>query len=115
VGIELDVRSYEFATMYADVLKGNFQLFSCSGSRRTLDMLRRVFTRSRCRRTASTAVTRTGGRSLTDAAMAAPADEERRRLHGEARDRRGRAAYQPPHKTNTLSCIKTEGVKLTPR
>ena len=28
VGIELDVRAYEFATMYADVLKGNFQLYS---------------------------------------------------------------------------------------
>ena len=28
VGIELDVRSYEFATLYADVLKGNFQLFT---------------------------------------------------------------------------------------
>ena len=28
VGIELDLRSYEFATFFADVLKGNFQMFS---------------------------------------------------------------------------------------
>src|SRR4029078_3953294 len=34
VGIDLDVRSYEFATMYADVLKGNFQMVSlqCVGA-----------------------------------------------------------------------------------
>ena len=35
VGIDLDVRSYEFATIYADVLKGNFQMFSLAvGGRR---------------------------------------------------------------------------------
>ena len=28
VGIEIDVRSYEFATLYADILKGNFQMYS---------------------------------------------------------------------------------------
>jgi peptide/nickel transport system substrate-binding protein len=28
VGIALDIRSYEFATFYSDVLKGNFQLYS---------------------------------------------------------------------------------------
>ena len=28
VGVALDVRTYEFATLYADVLKGNFQLFT---------------------------------------------------------------------------------------
>ena len=28
VGIALDVRSYEFATLYADVLRGNVQLFT---------------------------------------------------------------------------------------
>src|SRR6185369_510967 len=28
VGIELDLRAYEFATFFADVLRGNFQLFS---------------------------------------------------------------------------------------
>jgi peptide/nickel transport system substrate-binding protein len=46
VGIDLDVRSYEFATMYADVLKGNFQLFSLQwvgGAMVDPDILRRVF------------------------------------------------------------------------
>jgi peptide/nickel transport system substrate-binding protein len=46
VGIDLDVRSYEFATFYADVLKGNFQLFSLQwvgGALVDPDILRRVF------------------------------------------------------------------------
>ena len=46
VGIELDVRTYEFATMYADVLKGNFQLFTLQwvgGALADPDILRRVF------------------------------------------------------------------------
>ncbi|HLG59377.1 MAG TPA: ABC transporter substrate-binding protein [Vicinamibacterales bacterium] len=46
VGIELDLRSYEFATFYADVLRGNFQLFSLTwtgGALADPDMLRRVF------------------------------------------------------------------------
>jgi peptide/nickel transport system substrate-binding protein len=46
VGIELDLRSYEFATFYADVLTGNFQLFSLQwtgGSLVDPDILRRVF------------------------------------------------------------------------
>jgi peptide/nickel transport system substrate-binding protein len=44
VGIELDVRSYEFATLYADVLKGNFQLFTLQWvGVSDPDMLRRVF------------------------------------------------------------------------
>ncbi len=46
VGIDLDVRSYEFATMYADVLKGNFQLYQLQwvgGAMVDPDILRRVF------------------------------------------------------------------------
>src|SRR5262249_34097104 len=46
VGIELDVRSYEFATLYSDVLKGQFQLYTLqwtAGSLADPDMLRRVF------------------------------------------------------------------------
>ncbi|MGE4065500.1 MAG: ABC transporter substrate-binding protein [Vicinamibacterales bacterium] len=43
-GIELDVRSYEFATLYADVLAGNFQLFTLQWvGVSDPDMLRRVF------------------------------------------------------------------------
>jgi len=44
VGISLDVRSYEFATLYADVLRGNFQLFTLQWvGVSDPDMLRRVF------------------------------------------------------------------------
>lgn len=46
VGIALDVRTYEFATLYADVLKGNFQMFTLQwvgGSVADPDILRRVF------------------------------------------------------------------------
>jgi len=46
VGVELDVRTYEFATLYADVLAGNFQLFFLQWSGGSLadpDILRRVF------------------------------------------------------------------------
>lgn len=44
VGIALDVRSYEFATLYADVLRGNFQLFTLQWvGVSDPDMLRRVF------------------------------------------------------------------------
>jgi peptide/nickel transport system substrate-binding protein len=46
VGIDLDVRTYEFATMFADVVKGNFQIYSLqwtAGSLADPDILRRVF------------------------------------------------------------------------
>ena len=46
VGIALDVRTYEFSTLYADVLKGNFQMFTlqwAGGSVVDPDILRRVF------------------------------------------------------------------------
>lgn len=46
VGIDLDVRAYEFATFFADVLQGNFQLFSLQwvgGAMAEPDILRRVF------------------------------------------------------------------------
>jgi peptide/nickel transport system substrate-binding protein len=46
VGIELDVRTYEFATLYADILKGNFQIYSLQwvgGALADPDILRRVF------------------------------------------------------------------------
>lgn len=46
VGIDLDVRTYEFATLYADVLAGNFQLYTLqwtAGALADPDILRRVF------------------------------------------------------------------------
>ncbi|MDR1989314.1 MAG: ABC transporter substrate-binding protein [Acidobacteriaceae bacterium] len=46
IGIALDVRTYEFATLYADVVSGNFQLFFLqwtAGSLADPDILRRTF------------------------------------------------------------------------
>jgi peptide/nickel transport system substrate-binding protein len=46
VGVGLDLRMYEFATLYADVLKGNFQMFTLQWSGGVMadpDILRRVF------------------------------------------------------------------------
>jgi peptide/nickel transport system substrate-binding protein len=44
VGIEVDVRSYEFATFYADVLSGNMQMYTLQWVGVTdPDMLRRVY------------------------------------------------------------------------
>lgn len=46
VGIGVDIRSHEFATLYADVLAGNFQLYTLQWTGASLadpDILRRVF------------------------------------------------------------------------
>jgi peptide/nickel transport system substrate-binding protein len=46
IGVTLDVRTYEFATLYADVQSGNFQLYFLqwtAGSLADPDILRRVF------------------------------------------------------------------------
>jgi peptide/nickel transport system substrate-binding protein len=46
VGIALDLRSYEFATFYADVVKGAFQLYSLrwvGGSNQDPDIFENVF------------------------------------------------------------------------
>jgi peptide/nickel transport system substrate-binding protein len=46
VGIDLDVRTYEFATLYADILKGSFQMYTlqwAGGATADPDILRRVF------------------------------------------------------------------------
>ena len=46
VGIALDIRSYEFATFYADVVKGSFQLYSMrwvGGSNQDPDVFENVF------------------------------------------------------------------------
>jgi peptide/nickel transport system substrate-binding protein len=46
IGVDLDVRTYEFATMYADVLSGHFQMYALqwtAGALADPDILRRVF------------------------------------------------------------------------
>lgn len=120
VGIDLDVRSYEFATLYADVLKGNFQLFTLQWvGVSDPDMLRRVFHSKQMPPNGfnrgyyeNPEVDR-----LIDAAMAATTDEERRRLYVQAQQI---IAEDAPYislwyKTNVaVSRTQIEGVKLTP-
>jgi peptide/nickel transport system substrate-binding protein len=120
VGIELDVRSHEFATLYADVLKGNFQLFTLQWvGVSDPDMLRRVFHSKQMPPNGfnrgyynNPEVDR-----LIDAAMAAESDDERRQLYGEAQRV---VAEDAPYislwyKTNiAVSGTQIEGVKLTP-
>ena len=46
VGIDLDVRTYEFATLFADIQKGHFQMYTlqwAGGATADPDILRRVF------------------------------------------------------------------------
>ena len=46
VGIDVDVRTYEFATLYADMNKGNFQMFTlqwAGGATADPDILSRIF------------------------------------------------------------------------
>jgi len=89
VGIDLDVRSYEFATFYADVLKGDFQIFSLQwvgGALADPDIIRRVFH--------STQVPPAGFNRghyknaevdrLIDEASAAPSEAERRAKYSRA-------------------------------
>jgi peptide/nickel transport system substrate-binding protein len=87
VGIDVDVRSYEFATFYGDVLKGNFQMFTLTWVGVTdPDMLRRVFH--------SDQVPPVGFNRgyyqnpevdrLIDLASAAQSEDERRRYYSEA-------------------------------
>lgn len=90
VGIDLDVRSYEFATMYADVIKGNFQMFGLQwvgGAMVDPDILRRVFY--------STQTPAAGGFNrghysnpevdrLLDLASATANEAERKKYYGEA-------------------------------
>jgi peptide/nickel transport system substrate-binding protein len=120
VGIELDVRSYEFATLYADVLKGNFQLFTLQWvGVSDPDMLRRVF---HSKQMPPNGFNRGYYENpdvdrLIDGAMAAATDEERRRLYGEAQRV---VAEDAPYislwyKTNiAVAGTHIEGVSLTP-
>jgi peptide/nickel transport system substrate-binding protein len=122
VGIALDVRSYEFATMYADVLKGNFQMYTLQwvgGAVTDPDILRRVFH--------STQVPPVGFNRgyfhddrvdrLLDAAAAATTESERLALYDEVQKI---VAEQAPYislwyKTNvTVAARSLSGIHLAP-
>lgn len=87
VGIAVDVRSYEFATLFADVLKGNVQLYTLQWVGVTdPDMLRRVFHSTQ---TPPSGFNRGYYKNpevdrLIDAAAAAPTEAERQKLYGDA-------------------------------
>jgi peptide/nickel transport system substrate-binding protein len=122
VGVDIDIRSYEFSTLYADVLNGNFQLYTLQwvgGATVDPDILRRVFH--------SNQVPPAGFNrghfsdphvdALLDVASRATDEVERRRLFGEAQVA---IAEQVPYislwtKINNVIGQRTlEGVKSTP-
>ncbi len=86
VGISVEVRSYEFATFYADVLKGAVQMYTLQWVGVTdPDMLRRVY---HSQQIPPVGFNRTYYKNpevdrLIDLASAAPTDEERKKYYGE--------------------------------
>ena len=86
VGIDVDVRSYEFATFYADVLAGNIQMYTLQWVGVTdPDMLRRVY---HSQQVPPNGFNRIYYRNpevdrLIDRATTAATDEERRAYYGE--------------------------------
>lgn len=89
VGIALELRSYEFATLFADVIRGNVQLYTLQWVGVTdPDMLRRAFHSSQV---PPAGFNRGHYRNedvdrLIDAATASLVDDERRHLYGLAQD-----------------------------
>jgi peptide/nickel transport system substrate-binding protein len=120
VGIDLDVRAYEFATFFQDVLQGRFQLFSLQwvgGALVDPDILRRVYH--------SAQVPPAGFNRgyynnpevdrLLDAASAATSAEERKRLYSEVqRLVAADAVYIPVwNKTNVVVARRTlDGLRV---
>ena len=120
VGVGLQVRSQEFATLLADMVRGNFQMYTAQFVGVTdPDMLRRVFYSSQ--------VPSAGGFNrvhyqsadvdrLLDAAAAA-ADDERRRLYSEVQQIVARDVPYIPlwYKTNiAVFQPSLHGVRLSP-
>jgi peptide/nickel transport system substrate-binding protein len=123
VGIEVDVRSYEFATLYADILKGNFQMYSLQwvgGALADPDILRRVFHSQQL----PPAGFNRGHFSdpevdrLIDQASDATDYETRRRLYGRVQQLIAQAAPYISlwHRTNfALAQPELEGISLSPQ
>ncbi|HEY0284465.1 MAG TPA: ABC transporter substrate-binding protein, partial [Vicinamibacterales bacterium] len=123
VGIEVDVRSYEFATLYADILKGNFQMYALQwvgGALADPDILRRVFHSQQVPpagfnrgRFSDPEVDR-----LIDEASDATDYETRRRLYGKVQQLLAVAAPYISlwHRTNfALAQPTLEGIHLSPQ
>jgi peptide/nickel transport system substrate-binding protein len=122
VGVDVDVRSYEFATLYADVLNGNFQMYTLQwvgGAAIDPDILRRVFHSNQVPPAGFNRGHFMDARvdALLDQAERTTDDETRRRLFGDAQ----RAiADQAPYiclwtKINNVIGQRTlEGMRVTP-
>jgi peptide/nickel transport system substrate-binding protein len=85
-GIDVDVRSYEFATFYADVLAGNVQMYTLQWVGVTdPDMLRRVFHSEQVPPVGFNRVYYSNPKvdELIDLATTATTDEDRRKYYGE--------------------------------
>jgi peptide/nickel transport system substrate-binding protein len=88
VGVDVEVRMYEFATLYADVLSGNFQMFTlqwAGGALADPDILRRVFHSSEVPPAGFNRGHYKNARvdALLDEASASLDDDRRRELYGE--------------------------------
>jgi peptide/nickel transport system substrate-binding protein len=121
VGVAVQVRSQEFATLQADMVRGNFQMYTAQFVGVTdPDMLRLVFHSSQ--------IPSKGGFNrvhyqnpdvdkLIDAASATAADDDRRRLYGEAQQAIARDVPYIPlwYKTNiAVFQPDVHGVRLSP-
>jgi peptide/nickel transport system substrate-binding protein len=123
VGIDLDLRTYEFATLYADILKGNFQMYTlqwAGGAAADPDILRRVFHSQQVppagfnRGHLTDAVL---DRLLDEAALATSRDE-RRALFGKVQHRVAELAPYISlwYETNVaITQAEIRGVRLTPQ
>jgi peptide/nickel transport system substrate-binding protein len=122
IGIDVDVRSYEFATFYNDVVKGNAQLFALQwvgGAMIDPDMLRRVF---HSREVPPEGFNRGHYRNeqvdrLLDLATSALDESTRKRYYGDAQKLIAADAPYIPiwNKTNVIVAQKgLEGLHLNP-
>jgi peptide/nickel transport system substrate-binding protein len=121
VGVAVQVRSQEFATLQTDMIRGNFQMYTAQFVGVTdPDMLRLVFH--------STKIPSAGGFNrvryrnpdvdrLIDAASAATADADRKRLYGEVQQAVARdVPYIPLWYKKNIAVFQPDihGVRLSP-
>jgi peptide/nickel transport system substrate-binding protein len=120
VGIALDVRSSEFQTLFADVVRGNFQLYTLQFVGVTdPDMLRRVF---HSRQEPPAGLNRVFYRNpavdeLIDQASSAPTDEQRRVFYSRAQQAiAADVPYVPLWYRTNLAVFQPDlhGVRLSP-
>jgi peptide/nickel transport system substrate-binding protein len=123
VGIDTDVRAYEFATLYADIIKGNFQMHTlqwAGGATADPDILSRIF---HSRQIPPTGFNR--GRlsdaeldRLIDEATRATSPDERRARYGKVQQRVAELAPYISlwHETNSaVAQPEITGIHLAPQ